>query len=188
MIIQTGVNGCVFGYNYSERNFSDDGWDKTYISLHGHYVHRNLFEGNVVGWIGIGDWWGPDGPDNTLFRNHVLGTNGKDGFGDLRGIMYADFHGPQYIIANEVSGGDIYFLHKEGSKSDPGLVFIHGNNIKGKVRWMAEAVDREFPDSYYLRSKPNFFGDYDWPPFGGNNIIGSGTIPAWERWKARYNN
>jgi len=36
MIVQIGVNGCVFGYNYAERNYSNDGWDKTYISIHGH--------------------------------------------------------------------------------------------------------------------------------------------------------
>lgn len=183
MIVQVGVNGCVFGYNYAEKNFSDDGWDKPYISLHGHYVHRNLFEGNVVGWIGIGDYWGPDGPDNIFFRNHVLGTDRHEDFGDNRGIMYSDFDGPQYIIANEVSGGDIYYSERENSESDTSLVIIHGNNIKGNTTWEKDIAEHSFPASYYLNSKPAFFLSYKWPPFGGDNVIGTGTIPAWERWK-----
>jgi hypothetical protein len=56
MIIQLGTNGCVFGYNYAQRNYSDDGWDKTYISVHGHYPFMNLFEGNIVGSAGLADY------------------------------------------------------------------------------------------------------------------------------------
>lgn len=156
IIIQLEVNGCVFGYNYAERNFSDDGWDKTAISLHGHYVHMNLFEGNVVSWIGIGDYWGPDGPYNTFFRNRVLGTDRHEEFGDNRGIMYDDFDGPQYIVSNEVTGGSIYFILPENNESDSSLVVIHGNNVKGNISW-EQGLSHDLPESYYMNAKPAFF-------------------------------
>jgi hypothetical protein len=183
MIIQLGVNGCVFGYNYAERNYSDDGWDKTYISLHGHYVHTNLFEGNIVGWIGLGDYWGPDGPDNTLFRNRVLGTDRHKDFGDNRGIIYVDFDGSQYIVGNEVTGGDIYYVERENGKSDPSLVVVHGNNVKGSIDWIQD-LSREFPKSYYLEEKPAFFDSHEWPSLGSDKVLGEGTIPALERWRS----
>jgi hypothetical protein len=100
MIIQIGTNGCVFGYNYAQRNYSNDGWDKSYISLHGHYPFLNLFEGNIVGWAYMGDYWGDIGPDNTLFRNRVIGTNRNisPDFGPYRGIALRYFHGSQYVV------------------------------------------------------------------------------------------
>jgi hypothetical protein len=91
MLVQLGVNGCVFGYNYAQRNYSDDGWDKSYISVHGHYPYMNLFEGNIVGMVGIADYWGASGPGNTLFRNRVMGTDKRKDFGPYRGIMVDDY-------------------------------------------------------------------------------------------------
>ena len=191
MIIQIGTNGCVFGYNYAERNYSDDdgGWAKTYISLHGHYPFMNLFEGNIVGWIGIGDWWGPIGPGNTFFRNRALGTDRYDGFGDHHGIMVEYIHGPQYIVGNEVTGGDLYFVI--GPRTHPDVdyavehekVVVHGNNVKGTVTWDPTIPDRTLPDSYYLPSKPRFYGEMAWPSIGGDKTIGEGKIPALVRWE-----
>lgn len=183
MISQTGVNACVIAYNYAERNYNDEGGDMTAISFHGHYSHLNLAEGNVVSFIGIGDWWGPDGPNNTIFRNRVMGTDRHSGFGDNRGIMYRDYDGPQYIIGNEMVGGKIYFARVKDSDSDSSLVIVHGNNIKGTVSWDPGIADHKIPESLYRDSKPAFFKELAWPPFGGENQIGSGTIPALERWR-----
>lgn len=185
MIIQLGVNGCVFGYNYAEKNYSDDGWDKTSISLHGHYVHMNLFEGNIVGWIGIGDYWGPDGPNNTFFRNRAVGTDRHMEFGDNRGIMYSDFEGPQYIVGNEVTGGDIYYYQRENSESDTSLVVIHGNNVKGNIDW-EQGLSHDLPESYYLDTKPAFFDTIYWPAFGSDKVLGEGAMPALVRWESGY--
>ncbi|MBN1889231.1 MAG: hypothetical protein JW850_14655 [Thermoflexales bacterium] len=103
MIMQIGTNGCVFGYNYAGKSYSDDGWDKPAISVHGHYPFLNLYEGNVVGWANVDNVWGQNGPDNTLFRNRVVGTDKHQEFGQYRGIWLSGFHGPQYIIGNEVN-------------------------------------------------------------------------------------
>lgn len=182
MIIQLGTNGCVFGYNYAQHNYSDDGWDKSYISLHGHYPFLNLFEGNVVGWAYMGDYWGEIGPDNTLFRNWVIGTDKHQEFGPYRGIGIRYFDGPQHVVGNEVSGGDgIYFA--PDATGNPDDVVIHGNNVLGTVTF-----DPNYPqtlaDSYYLESKPGFYGGLAWPSVGGDQVYGESTIPALLRWQS----
>jgi hypothetical protein len=186
MIIQMGTNGCVFGYNYSQRGYSNaegEGiWDKPYISLHGHYPFENLFESNIVGWAYLGDYWGDIGPGNTLFRNRVIGTNKKQEFGTYRGIFLRYFHGEQKIIGNEVQGSDgVYFATDH--TGNPDSVIIHGNNVLGTVSW-DPAFPQSFPASYYLDEKPNFYCEMEWPSLGGDKTIGEGTIPALERWQA----
>lgn len=182
MIIQIGTSGSVFGYNYAQRNYSDDGWDKSYISLHGHYPFLNLFEGNIVGWAYMGDYWGDIGPDNTLFRNWVIGTDKHEDFGSSRGIALQYFHGPQYVVGNEISSNDgIYFSSDStGNLED---VIIHGNNVQGTITWDPTIPDHTLPNSYYLDSKPAFYGTVEWPSIGSDQILGQSTIPALERWK-----
>lgn len=73
MMVKTGTNGNVFGYNYSidpyrSETIHDYSGD---VSLHGHYAFANLFEGNLVQNIIIDHYWGPSGPLNTFFRNRA---------------------------------------------------------------------------------------------------------------------
>jgi hypothetical protein len=181
MIIQIGTNGCVFGYNYAQRNYSDDGWDKSYISLHGHYPFTNLFESNIVGWAYLGDYWGDIGPDNTMFRNRVVGTDKHEDFGPYRGVALRYFHGPQYVVGNEVTGEDgIYFA--SDATGNPDDVVIHGNNVLGIIEW-DPSLPQTLPDSYYLSGKPGFYGSMDWPSLGGDLPLGQGAIPALLRWE-----
>lgn len=181
MIVQLGTNGCVFGYNYAQRNYSDDGWDKATISLHGHYPFLNLYEGNIVGWAYMGDYWGDIGPDNVLFRNWVVGTDKHKEFGPYRGLGLRYFHGPQYVIGNEVTGEDgIYFA--PDSTGNPDDVVIHGNNLLGEIYW-DPAFPQTLATSYYLSSKPGFYGALDWPSVGGDMPSGQGKIPALVRWE-----
>ena len=81
------------GYNYAEKNYSDDdgGWAKTYISLHGHYAYMNLFEGNTVQEIDVADYWGPCGPGNTFLRNRV----------ESEGIQIMDHSHYQNVIGKD---------------------------------------------------------------------------------------
>jgi hypothetical protein len=190
MIVQIGVNGCVFGYNYAEKNYSDDdgGWAKTYISLHGHYAYMNLFEGNIVGWIGIGDYWGPIGPGNTLFRNQMLGTGRFDDFGDRHGISIARIHGPQNIIANRLTGGTIYTsespAHPDVDYSHEwAKVVYHGNDEKGSMTWDPSFSDHTLPASFYLSAKPVFLDGFDWPPLGGDLPSSRNSVPARQRFQ-----
>jgi hypothetical protein len=191
MILQIGASGCVFGYNYAEKNYSDDdgGWAKTHISLHGHYAYMNLFEGNIVGWIGMGDYWGPIGPGNTLFRNHVLGTGRFDDFGDLHGISIARVHGPQNLIGNRLAGGSIY---TQSVSDDSGVNYSeewaralnHGNEEAGTLTWDAALSDHSLPASFYLSAKPAFLDGVEWPPLGGDLSTRQDTIPAKQRFES----
>ena len=189
MIVQIGVSGCVFGYNYAQRNYSDDGWDKTAISFHGHYPFMNLFEGNIVGWAGLDDVWGPNGPENTLFRNRVVGTDRHQEFGQYRGIWLDGFRGTQYIVGNEINTIGSQTMGQDGvyippdANGNPADVVIHGNNIRGVVTWDPSIPDHTLPASLYLASKPAFYGDMDWPSIGGDKPFGQGKIPALVRWE-----
>lgn len=185
MIIQLGGNGCVFGYNYAQRNYSDDGWDKTYISVHGHYPYMNLFEGNIVGNIGLADYWGACGPGNTLFRNRVIGTDKHEDFGPYRGIAVDDYSHQQNIIGNELTGAETRITFDGNGDSSQGTskdILVHGNNVHGTIAWDSRFADHILPSSFYLAAKPSFFGTMQWPSLGGDNVLGTGTIPA----KARF--
>jgi hypothetical protein len=180
MIVQIGVNGCVFGYNYAQRNYSDDGWDKTAISFHGHYPFMNLFEGNIAGWAGLDDVWGVD--RKTLFRN-VVGTDNIRIRSD-RGIWLDGFRGTQYIVGNEINtigsqtmGQDGVYIPSDAN-GNPNDVVIHGNNIRGVITWSSSIPDHTLQASLYLTVKPAFYGDMNWPSLGGDKPLGQGKIPA----------
>ena len=184
MIVQLGVNGCVFGYNYAQRNYSDDGWDKSYISVHGHYPYMNLFEGNIVGMVGIADYWGAAGPGNTLFRNRVIGTDKHEEFGIYRGIMVDDYSHLQNIIGNELTGAQTQITFDGTTDSAQGTseaVIVHGNNVHGDIEWDPAFADHVLPNSFYLSSKPAFYGTTPWPSLGGDMEPGTGSIPARDR-------
>jgi hypothetical protein len=194
MIVQLGTNGSVFGYNYAQRNYSDvagEGlWDKTYISVHGHYAYMNLFEGNIVGYIGISDYWGPSGPGNTIFRNRCMGTDKHADFGPYRGIAVDDHSHYQNVIANELIGDqtaitfDEHADSSQGTSTDP---IVHGNNIHGSIQWDASYSEHYLPASFYLVSQPAFLEAVSWPTMGPELPLGTGTIPAKIRYDAgRY--
>lgn len=185
MIIQVGTNGCVFGYNYAQRNYSNDGWDKTYISVHGHYPYMNLFEGNIVGYAGLADYWGASGPGNTLFRNRMIGTDKHQDFGPYRGISVDDYSHRQNIIGNELIGSETQITFDGHTDSNQGTsqdVIVHGNNVHGTIIWDLAFTDHLLPPSFYLSQRPQFFGVLPWPSLGPDMVLNSGTIPALERY------
>jgi hypothetical protein len=126
MLLQSGANGNVFGYNYS----TDPYWADTLfptdaagdIVLHGNYPYLNLFEGNIVQNIVIDDSHGKNGHHNTFFRNRA----------ELYGIFMnnnpatdsVNFAGNE--IPNSVFPLGLYFLNGNNH-------FQYGNNIKGVI-------------------------------------------------------
>lgn len=173
MIVQVGANGNVFGYNYSidpiavENSVTRVSPD---MSFHGHYPFMNLSEGNIVQRVGLSDYWGPAGPGNTLLRNRVETLN----------IELEDHSHDQNIIGNELTGGANRITMQAGITG----VLIHGNNVNGEILWDPTIEDHQIPNSYYLRSRPAFFGDLPWPAMGGDKTLGAGTIPAKVRYQA----
>ncbi len=76
MLVGTGANSSVFGYNYSREAKWDDsyeklGWEPGDIRLHGRYPYANLFESNSVAHIFGDPTHGDNGPYNTFLRNKI---------------------------------------------------------------------------------------------------------------------
>jgi len=167
MLVQVGVNGSVFGYNYSRETQSEAAWVPPDISVHGHYPFANLFEGNIVQGAAVTDYWGPAGPHNLFFRNRVE---------HAYGFRLADASHYQNVVGNEIAGGAI----TRDATVDAATLIVHGNRVHGTVSWDAAIADRELPESYYLDAQPPFFGDMAWPGTGAD--IADGINPA----KSRY--
>jgi hypothetical protein len=172
MMVQVGANGNVFGYNYSINPVQGDGetnlnqgWDPPDISIHGHYPFMNLFEGNEVEEIGIGDYWGPAGPGNTYFRNRVNGE----------GILCYDASHGQNIIGNITAT-----LEDKGGQCEEML--WHGNVVNGTGQWDPGIPEHNLPPSLYLDSVPDFFGETFWPSFGPDVATGV-KLPAQTRFE-----
>ena len=170
MMVHSGASGNVFGYNYSREPVLVD------VSVHGHYPSANLFEGNVVQWVTASDYWGPAGPNNLYFRNRLEGGNGP---GTRAGnLNLLDSSNYQNIVGNELVRGGVF----HDNTVDPATLIIHGNSAKGVVSWDPTIPDRDLPDSYYLGSRPKFYGADGWPSTGSDRL--GGTNPA----KTRYLN
>lgn len=169
---QCGANGNVVAYNYSrEPNRSefpaDFGAD---ISMHGHYTYANLFEGNIVQNIQIDQTWGPTGPLNTFFRNRA----------ELYGILMTSAtvqSDSMNFVGNEVPNTGAFL----GNYTLAGSVhFEFGNNIRGTITPTGTVP---LPDtSYYLDSFPIFWTSSIFPTIGDPNPLGSGSIPAKDRY------
>ncbi len=174
MMVKTGANGNVFGYNYStdvyrSEPIHDYAGD---ISLHGHYAFSNLFEGNICQNIIIDHYWGASGPFNTFFRNRA----------ELYGIIMTSNNiletSRQSFTGNEVTDNSPF--HGQYQLTGSGH-FEYGNNILNTI--IPSGTDSLPDKSYYLPGEPPFWNiQSDWPSIGIPVGLNSGTIPA----KARF--
>ncbi len=169
MMAQAGASGNVFAYNYSTEPTLNPGKNHTLcdISLHGHYANYNLFESNVVEDIDISDYWGPIGPGNTFLRNRVIN----------KGIEVNNHSHGQNIIGNEILNNNNISI-KNGIND----TYMHGNLINNKIEWDTSISNHTIPVSYYLKEKPGFFREKNWPVLG-SDLRTPGKIPAWERYE-----
>jgi hypothetical protein len=76
------------------------------------------------------------------------------------------------------------------STTDATHTLIHGNYAYctsgtgcNTVSWDAAIADRSIPNSYYLSSKPSFFGGLPWPAIGPDLNPMVGSIPAKHRYE-----
>jgi len=174
MMVQLGASGNVFGYNYSAHpvqgsgeSMLNQGWDPPDLSIHGHFPLMNLFEGNDMEEVGIGDYWGPAGPGNTYFRNRVNSSEG---------IIYYDASHGQNVVGN--------ITIKINNASDIATDELeHGNVINGIVHWDPDISHHELLESYYLSSVPSFMLGHSWPVFGPD-VDGVPQLPAQLRYNA----
>ncbi len=183
MLIQVGVNGNVFGYNYSREPIRDE-WPSELssdITGHGNYSFANLFEGNICQHIWIDSSHGANGPLNTFFRNRAesYGLNMTDPLAHYQNFVGNEtFKGFWWLFV-----GDGYSLRGTGH-------FEYGNNTE------ADGIE---PDgtgdladySYYLNDDPtlpppvpDFWNIPDTLPTVGppRGLNPSKNIPARERY------
>jgi hypothetical protein len=173
MLLQAGPNGNVFACNYS----IDPYWTGTLtpsnaagdMVLHGNYPYANLFEQNICQNIVIDNSHGPNGPYNTFFRNRA----------ELYGIVFSTSNSPaQNIIGNEIPNTNLPYRLVNFSIQGSGH-FLHGNNDKGRIVPDGSA---DLPDSSYAyESAPAFLRGAEWPSIGVPFVMGSGSIPARDR-------
>lgn len=178
MLLQAGVNGNVFAFNYSSDPFWTNGNpflsgnSAGEITLHGNYVYANLFEHNCVQNIVIDNSHGANGPNNTFFRNRA----------SLYGIFFSDNTSPQQnIVGNEIPNTS--FPYSSVNYSIQGSShFIFGNNNKGNVDPPGTAGLTDTSYSYF--SKPSYVQSYQWAKIGLPNSMNSADIPAKDRFDA----
>lgn len=169
MLLQSGANGNVYGYNYS----IDPYWVSGFLPsnsagdavLHGNHTYLNLFEGNVVQNIVVDASHGDNGPHNTFFRNRA----------ELYGF-FSDSETPTdsiNIIGNEITNsGFPYGLFMTNGNGHQ----VYGNNVFGTVN-PSEYLNLE---SLYLNEYEEFdVLDFSQLPFIGYPFsINSQNIPA----------
>lgn len=178
MLVGTGANSNVFGYNYS----INDTWDVSFfgeyleagdIRLHGRYPYSNLFEGNSVDFIWGDATHGLNGPYNTFFRNEV--RENLHSFYSSSIIMWnAD---SSNIVANVVKSD----IDTASSGLESIIQSLRENYDQHDSRGVLISSNSSI-NSYYLNSKPDYFinSAYSWPAIG--NASENNMIPAKKRW------
>jgi len=172
MIIASGANGNVFGYNASF-NKPIFNIDEASISVHGHYPYMNLFESNYVEYINVDYVWGANGEYNTFLRNYVY-DEGLFGLFRNQELQIERGTDKTNII------GNVAYVTARGNDN-----FVLKNMPKDQL---TNAMFLE-TYSFYYDKKPTFIpDDISWPCFGlktsedGMNI--SNTIPAVQRFSS----
>lgn len=202
--------GNVIAYNYVDQAilWSSPGWQENGIDdCHANFTHHDLIEGNWTPNLG-GDTTHGNSGFHTHLRNYAHGTNllGGAKSGNLRAVGMDGWTHYHAYIGNVLNGGSVYQTTPSsksgtpiyqlgnnyggiGGNWDNGYALAHiyrdGNwdNVSNGVVWAAGA--RTIPNSFYLTSKPAFFGSYQWPwvdPTGSTASARVATLPA----KARY--
>jgi len=176
ILLQSGANGNVFGYNYSRDTKSDShlSWAGD-IALHGNYPYANLFEGNIVEHLWIDNSHnGINGPLNTFFRNRAekCGFNMTDSGANSQNVVGNElFRGGS---AAQIAVGNGY--HFLGSDH-----FTHGNNTQSAGLQPANTAN--LPDiSCYLKNAPSVMPAW-WTITDALPIIG----PEYELSQAKNN-
>jgi len=195
IIVQTGANRNVFGYNHSWIREWET-WTATPdigtadISIHANYPYANLFEGNLVELIWADDDHGANGPYNTFVRNQVeLGiilssADYSNAVGNDAGVNVSPSFPYNFFFGSSEQVLDVAATNvlNGGSIEHSLYYFTPGNQIN--------YLCKDF--SYYLDDFPPYFLQYpnvSWPPLGAavatfedlSTGWPGGTIPAYER-------
>jgi uncharacterized repeat protein (TIGR02059 family) len=192
MVVQGGVSGNVFGYNYSVDSDQGDGWLAGDLFPHGAHTTMNLYEGNCAA-KAQSDWTHGSSSYNTFFRNFIRCKSAFATSNQGRRTVDMDVNNTYGNYLGNVLGasGITWAAEETGSTRDNGVAytwsfgffsdgdttrdstvpattaFRHGNYSarSGTVTWDAATPDHGLPASLYMNTKPAWFGSLNWPAF-----------------------
>lgn len=204
------AEGNVVAYNFITNNvYTPSNWDIAGLAGHDGHVCMNLSEGNWANKIYYDSIHGSES-HNTDLRNYYHGhQDARDNntmaytaeqfcrSNNLVGCILGTvgYH-TDYIIDNPNEGGgdeSVIVLGIFGSSSttpyDTNVVdsiIIHGNwdAVNNAQTYNSGIADHAIPNSYYLASKPSWFGAFTWPPFdpAAPTLHSPTNLPAGRRW------
>ena len=197
----------MIAYNYSKDPYDTDyptGTSQDF-SYHGAHPYMNLWEGNVGYMIAPDNTWGSSS-HSTYFRNYInntrtMSTDWGEWAMDIEAqSRYHNFVGnvigvpgmSGYTYETACSGCNASKViwrwgckdqggATSGCSTDPrNTAIIHGNYdyVTKQVHWDSTISDHTIPNSYYLSSKPVFFGGIAWPIIGSDLNPLVADIPA----------
>jgi len=208
--VNYGSSGNVFGYNYiadgfstshQEPSISAHGVSTWQCLFEGNYCYNKvLFDFTH----------GSGATHHTLFRNRILGLASGGGdqvpisierynrehniVGNILGVTGAQTAYARQAPAVCSGGTPIYRLgYFNNSTCDTTNydtqaiqgTLIHGNYdvvtiTNNGIVWDSATPDHTLPNSYYLASKPAWFGSLPWPPFrpSSPSLLAATNIPA----------
>ncbi len=208
IVLQNGASGNVVAYNYSHRVF-DAAYPRTDYLLsdiehHGGHPYMNLVEGNVCAKLTMDDYWGSS-RHNTLFRNNV--QRYSDGLSNAiiygmwavqldRSQLFENIVGNILCKPRDTGAVTTFGLSSYSNPYDSRVtntLFWHGNfdYVSRTTKWDLSTPNHDLAASLYLNARPSYFGNLTWPPFGpgpSDDVPQVGTIPALQRWIARFGN
>jgi hypothetical protein len=202
----SGCSGSVFAYNYLTNVVSGGNWMSAGFLNHGGFPYMNLCEGNVMPSFGLNNTDSPSGY-NVCLRNWCQGIDQRRAvFGNIQaveingtnrncsvigsvlgtpGVSYAS-----YIDGPNCSGGKrIYSLGFWAPECSTPYDLVTSNTLVKAYNWdayhngiVADGYTAgDIPASYYLSSRPSWFGNLTWPPIDPANTTYSMSrtnIPA----------
>ena len=190
MGVDYGASGNVFGYNYEFHGFADSKQQPA-IDSHGTHTMMNLWEGNYCEDKVLFDVIHGSGSDQTVFRNRILGWQAGNTYDQV--AVEIDMYNRRCNVVGNILGLDKKHTIYEAVAPDNSyrwdrdrIIYVlgYGESLGYDDAATLDVIrldnyntvnhgipDREaiggaiLPNSYYLSTKPAWFGDHPWPPF-----------------------
>ncbi len=206
------TTGNVIGYNYTTGAlWNNNNTNRLMIINHGG-GSMNLIEGNIIEGRYREDSYFASGHWNTVVRNRIEQMSGKTD--QLQVYDLEQGHHYNTAIGNvlgTVSRETVYqHENNDGAYADIKVIYRlgytgpydsgasgndaqvkatmlrHGNwdSVNQTVLWDPGIADHNIPISYYMSSKPAFFGRCDWPWNGADLSPMTKTLPAKDRYES----
>lgn len=199
--------GNVIAYNYTKNSlWYQSATNRLMIINHGG-GSMNLIEGNIIEGRYREDSYFASGHWNTVFRNRIeqMTATAND---QLQVYDIEQGHYYNNVVGNVLGtiGWETVYEHEndDGATAETKVIYRlgytspydigafgndaqvkatmlrHGNwdSVNQSTIWDAGILDQSLPASYYLSSKPSFFGSLLWPVIGSDLIPMIGVLPA----------